>query len=125
MSRLVFRVGASAQEIDRDILGQLHTAMALINAMEVEAVEPVRSYEFADWNVFFKMMTPNRIAMLEFIAKQGYVASVRALAVALGRDYRAVHADAGQMLRLGLLHRDSDGTTLRCESPAEATLIPA
>lgn len=121
MSKLMIRIGASAQEIDQDILAQLHTAMTLINA--VETVQPVRSYDFADWNVFFKTMTPNRITILEYIAEHGGVASTRALAAALNRDYRAVHADVAGLVHLGLIHKD--GNVLRCESPAEATLVPA
>ena len=121
-SKLVFRVGMSLEEIDREIVANCEAAMAA--AERGEGFEPRRTISFENWSIFFRSLTPNRIAILEHIAAQEVVASTRALAMALGRDYAAVHADVAGLVELGLLERD--GTALRCEvEPDRAELAAA
>ncbi len=121
-SKLVFRVGVSLDEIDREIVANSEAAVAA--AERGEDFEPRRTISFENWTTFFRSMTANRIAILEHIAAQDAVASTRALAMGLGRDYAAVHADVAELVKLGLLERD--GTALRCEvEPDRAELTAA
>ena len=109
--KLVFRVGFSLEEIDREIIANVSAAVAA--ADRGESIEAKRTISFENWTTFFRCMTPNRIAILEHVAAHDMIASTRALSVALGRDYSGVHADVAELVKLGLLERD--GNTLRCE----------
>ena len=53
-------------------------------------------------------MSPKRLALLRHLHGRP-AKSVRALALALGRDYRRVHQDVEALAEAGLLERDSDG----------------
>jgi len=109
--KLVFRIGASLEDIDREIVDNVNAAVAA--AERSESVETKRTISFENWTTFFRCMTPNRIAILEHVAAFDRIASTRALSVALGRDYSGVHADVAELVKLGLLERD--GNALRCE----------
>ena len=120
--KLVFRVGVSLEEIDREIVASCEAAV--MAAERGETFEPRRTVSFENWTAFFRSMTPNRIAVLEYVAARDTVASTRALAAALGRDYAAVHADVSALVKLGLLERR--GNSLRCEAePGKAELAAA
>ena len=120
--KLVFRIGASLDDIDREIVENVDAAVAA--TARGETIDPVRTISFENWNTFFRCMTPNRIAILEHVAAHGPLASTRALSAALGRDYSGVHADVAGLVQLGLLERD--GTILRCEiEPDRAELAAA
>ena len=120
--RLVFRIGVSLAEVDREVAANVEAALAA--AAGGESVEARRTVGFENWNTFFRCMTPNRIAILEHVAAQDVVASTRALSIALGRDYSGVHADVVALVKLGLLERD--GNALRCEmEPDGAELVAA
>ena len=110
-SKLVFRVGMSLDEIDREIVANSDAAMIAVESGQT--VEPRRTIGFEDWAAFFRSMTANRIAILEYIAEQEIVASTRALSAALGRDYAAVHADVAALVRIGLLERGPDLVQVR------------
>lgn len=115
----MFRIGQSLQDIDREIAETLDTALAA--ATRGEAVAPKRTISFESWDAFFRTMTPKRIAILEYVSSHDGVASIRALAKALDRDYAAVHRDVADLLELGLIEKD--GKALRCEAgPQEAEL---
>ena len=109
--KLVFRVGFSLEEIDREIVTNVSAAVAA--ADRGESIKAKRTISFENWTTFFRCMTPNRIAILEHVAAHDMIASTRALSVALGRDYSGVHADVAELVKLGLLERD--GNALRCE----------
>ena len=120
--KLVFRVGFSLEEIDREIVTNVSAAVAA--ADRGESIEAKRTISFENWTTFFRCMTPNRIAILEHVAAHDMIASTRALSVALGRDYSGVHADVAELVKLGLLERD--GNALRCEiAPDIAELAAA
>ena len=120
--RLVFRVGVSLEEIDREIAAHVEAAVAA--ADKDESFKAERTISFENWNTFFRCMTPNRIAILEHVAAHDMVASTRALSIALGRDYSGVHADVAELVKLGLLERDRNA--LRCEiDPDAAELVAA
>ncbi len=67
---------------------------------------------FSSWEAFVGVMTPKRLALLRHVHRTP-ARSVRALAQALGRDYRRVHADVEALVGAGLLDRDEGG--LRAE----------
>lgn len=70
------------------------------------------------------LLTPNRIAILEHVAAHDAVASMRALSIALGRDYSGVHADVAELVKLRLIERK--GNVLYCEiEPGAAELAVA
>ena len=122
LGRLVFRVGVSLEEIDREIAANVEAAVAA--ADKGESFEAKRTVSFENWKAFFRSMTPNRVAILEHVAAHDVVASTRALSIALGRDYSGVHADVAELVKLGLLERD--GNALRCEiQPATVDLVAA
>ena len=109
--RLVFRVGVSLEEIDREIAANVEAAVAA--AGKGESFEAKRTVSFENWRTFFRCMTPNRIAILQHVAAHDKVASTRALSIVLRRDYSGVHADVAELVKLGLLERD--GNALCCE----------
>ncbi|WP_428374696.1 hypothetical protein [Lichenicoccus sp.] len=119
--RLVFRIGMSLEEIDREIAANVEAAVAA--AGKGESFEVTRTISFENWTTFFRCMTPNRIAILEHVAAHEMVASTRALSLALGRDYSGVHADVAELVKLGLLERD--GNALRCEIEPDAAELAA
>ena len=120
--KIVFRIGISLEEIDREIVANVEAAVAA--AGRGESFEAKRTISFENWTTFFRSMTANRIAVLQHVAARDVVASVRELAVGLGRDYAAVHADVAELVRLGLLERD--GRAIRCEiEPDRAELAAA
>ena len=119
---LVFRIGTSLEETDREIVTNVEAAVAAAERGETFAAK--RTIGFENWNTFFRTMTSNRIAILEHVAAHDAVASTRALSMALGRDYSGVHADVAELVKLGLLERS--GNALRCEiEPGAAELAAA
>jgi predicted transcriptional regulator len=57
---------------------------------------------------FLNVLTPNRWALLRALGGRG-PSSIRALAQALGRDYRGVHADVTVLVVASLIERDGGG----------------
>ena len=119
---VVFRIGGSLEEIDREIVASVEAAVAAVDRGESFAAP--RTIGFENWKAFFGTMTPNRVSILEYVAAHEAVASTRALSIALRRDYSGVHADVAALLKVGLLERD--GNALRCEiEPGAAELVGA
>ena len=120
--KIVFRIGISLEEIDREIVANVEAAVAA--AERGESFEAKRTISFENWTTFFRSMTANRIRVLQHVAARDVVASVRELAIGLGRDYAAVHTDVAELVQLGLLERD--GRAIRCEiEPDRAELVAA
>lgn len=63
---------------------------------------------FEDFATFASVMTPKRLELLRHVHRTS-PRSIRALAQALGRDYRRVHDDVQALVNAGLLDRDADG----------------
>lgn len=121
-SRIAFRIGVSQEQINREIVAECEAAIAM--AARGETIEATHSIHFETWADFFRRITPNRIAILEHVEVHERIASMHALAKALGRSYPAVHADVVALVELGLLHRE--GTALRSFAPlADAEMIAA
>jgi len=67
-----------------------------------------RYLAFESWDALARVLTGKRMELLSYV-RQHKVASVRALAKALGRDYSNVHADVQALTAAGLLDATDDG----------------
>jgi predicted transcriptional regulator len=63
---------------------------------------------FGSLELLLKTLTPGRWSVLRALKAKG-PSSIRSLAGQLGRDYKAVHADVGALLNVGLIARDDQG----------------
>jgi predicted transcriptional regulator len=63
---------------------------------------------FGDWETMVRVLSPKRLALLRHV-HQHPARNIRALAQALGRDYRRVHEDVEALEAAGLLERDKAG----------------
>lgn len=61
-----------------------------------------RHLAFESWDALARVLTGKRMELLRYVRRHE-VASIRALAKALGRDYRNVHADVQALMAAGLL----------------------
>jgi predicted transcriptional regulator len=67
-----------------------------------------RHLAFESWDALARIMTGKRMELLHYVRRHK-VASVRALAKALGRDYSNVHADVQALTAAGLLDTTDGG----------------
>jgi predicted transcriptional regulator len=67
-----------------------------------------RHVGFETFETFSRVMTPRRLELLRHVHRHR-ARSIRALAIALGRDYRRVHQDVEALVQAGLLDRDEEG----------------
>lgn len=85
---------------------------AEINARIVRAVErnepQTPGYFFDTEEALLDTLTSNRFAILKALAGTGPI-GVRELARRVGRDVRAVHADAQRLVLIGLIDKTPDG----------------
>lgn len=79
-----------------------------------------RHLAFESWDDLARVLTKRRMELLHYVRRHR-VASVRALAKALGRDYSNVHADVAALAAAGLLAAE-DGR-LRADYDAIETKI--
>jgi predicted transcriptional regulator len=61
-----------------------------------------RHLAFESWDALARVLTGKRVELLHYVRRHN-MASVRALAKALGRDYSNVHADVQALAAAGLL----------------------
>src|SRR5271154_3219754 len=61
-----------------------------------------RHLAFESWDALARVLTGKRMELLRYVRRHN-VASIRALAKALGRDYSNVHADVQALAGVGLL----------------------
>jgi predicted transcriptional regulator len=85
-----------------DALDRFEAAWHLASGRRVPA--PVRLLSFADLPLLLKILTPARWQLLARLRSEGPM-SINALAKRLARDYKNVHTDVTQLLRLGLIER--------------------
>lgn len=104
MTHLHIHVGGSFADDARRILA------AAARAEAGEAIDPETHVSFENWETFFRVLTPARIALLRHVHAQA-APSVRALAQAVGRDYRRVHADVAALVAAGLIERRGTALT--------------
>ena len=67
-----------------------------------------RHLAFENWDALARVLTRKRMELLHYVRRHE-VASVRALAKALGRDYSNVHADVQALSAAGLLETGDGG----------------
>jgi predicted transcriptional regulator len=67
---------------------------------------------FESWETLVRTLSPKRLELLRRVHRNP-PRSIRALAQALGRDYRRVHEDVAALVAAGLIDRDENG--LRAE----------
>jgi predicted transcriptional regulator len=69
---------------------------------------PMEHLFFSDLETLLRTLTSQRLALLKTLYAVGPV-SIRALAKALERDYKNVHADVQALQHVGLITRQRDG----------------
>ena len=67
-----------------------------------------RHLAFESWDALARVLTGKRMELLRYVRRHN-VASVRALAKALGRDYSNVHANVQALTAAGLLDATDGG----------------
>jgi len=70
--------------------------------------QPVERIYFEDLGTLLRALTPRRMEAIKTVHDNGPM-SVRALAKALGRDYKNVHKDMQEMEKIGIVVRDKEG----------------
>ncbi|MBI5193068.1 MAG: hypothetical protein HZA08_06455 [Nitrospirae bacterium] len=76
-----------------------------------EQREPVREEEllnFEDIDTLLRVLTPVRWTLLQSLRREGPM-SIRSLSKLLERDYKNVHTDVQELMRIGLLTPTKDG----------------
>lgn len=63
---------------------------------------------FETWETMVRALSPKRLELLRHV-HQNPAKNIRALAQALGRDYRRVHEDVNALEAAGLLDRNKEG----------------
>ncbi|HWB48884.1 MAG TPA: hypothetical protein VG651_07215 [Stellaceae bacterium] len=79
-----------------------------------------RRLSFENWDALSRVLTGKRMELLHYVRRH-QVASIRALAKALERDYSNVHADVQALVATGLL--DVSGRGLRADYDTIETTI--
>lgn len=101
MSDFKLRVESSDDFFDR-----LHRAAQRIDAGDHDVRE--FGLSFTTPEQLFEVLNANRWQLLSALRRHGPW-SIRALAAALGRDYKAVHTDVTKLIEAGLIGRDEKG----------------
>ena len=79
-----------------------------------------RHLVFENWDALARVLTGKRMELLRYVHRHP-VATIRALAKAIGRDYSNVHADVQALRAAGLL--DAPGGGVRADYDAIETRI--
>ncbi len=102
MKSVKFTVGGSFEdEASRRFIDAWHRA-------ERGEVFHQRYLAFESWDALARVLTGKRMELLRYVRRNN-VASVRALAKALNRDYSNVHADVKALASAGLLDATPKG----------------
>jgi predicted transcriptional regulator len=102
MSDVKFTVGgAMDEEASRRFIDAWHRA-------EQGETFHERHLAFESWDALSRVLTGKRMELLRYVRRNN-VASVRALAKALNRDYSNVHADVKALASAGLLDATAKG----------------
>jgi len=99
-------VGASLREAGRRVVNAWH------RAEQGKKVTPQDSITFVSWSALASVMTDKRHELLRHLHKHP-AAGIRALARALGRDYKRVYEDVQALTAVGLV--ENDGGILRAD----------
>lgn len=96
----------------RDALDRFEAAWNRV--AEGGRVAPLRVLTLQDLPLLLRTLTPARWALVERLKKEGPL-SVYQLAKRLERDYKNVHTDVAQLVRLGVVERQGDGVAVPWE----------
>ena len=108
MRELQVQVGESLDDIAAGVADAWHRMRGGEQVQE-------RHVSFDKWEDLVATLTPKRLALLRHVHKTP-ARSVRALAQALGRDYRRVHDDVEALVSAGLLEKGGGGLTMDYDS---------
>ncbi len=115
---LHIHIGDSLDEMGRRFVDAWRRA----DSGELTAETAERHAGFADVEMFTRTLTPKRLEMLRHV-HHSPPRSIRALSIALGRDYRRVHEDVEALVAAGLMERDASGLRADYDSAVVATRI--
>ena len=101
---LQVHIGQSLDGMGRRFVDAWHRA----ERGELTEENAERHVGFETIEMFSRIVTPKRLEMLRHVHRHR-ARSIRALAIALGRDYRRVHEDVAALVEAGLLDRDESG----------------
>ena len=102
MSEAKFTVGgAFEEEASKNFIDAWHRAERGETFRE-------RHLAFESWDTLARVLTNKRMELLHYV-RRNKVASIRALAKALNRDYSNVHADVKALAGAGLLETTPSG----------------
>jgi predicted transcriptional regulator len=90
----------------RDALDRFEAAWNRV--ADREKIRPLYVLSMGDLPLLLKNLSPARWALLENLRKAG-PCSIYELAGRLKRDYKNVHTDVSQLIRLGLVERNESG----------------
>jgi predicted transcriptional regulator len=71
-------------------------------------VDPIPRISFVSWELFHKILAPNRVAVIQAMTGAGPL-SIREVARRVGRDFKGVHTDVTALIANGILERTDDG----------------
>lgn len=91
-----------------DVRSLSQTLAEVADAVEREIPQSDARFSFATPELLWKTLTANRWGLLRALTGAGPV-GVRELARRVGRDVKAVHADAQALVLAGLVEKSSDG----------------
>lgn len=101
---LQIHIGDTFDDMGRRFVDAWHRA----ERGELTGQNAERHVGFADFETFSRITTPKRLELLRHVHRHPS-RSIRALAIALRRDYRRVHEDVEMLVRAGLLDQDESG----------------
>jgi predicted transcriptional regulator len=99
-------VGGSLREAARRVASAWH------RAERGETVAPQDNITFLSWSALAAVMTDKRHELLRYL-RRNPTPGIRALARALGRDYKRVYEDVQALMAVGLV--DNEGGILRAD----------
>ena len=115
---LQIHVGDSLDAMGRRFVDAWHRA----KRGELTEANAERHLGFETFELFARVMTPRRLELLRHVHRHP-PRSIRALSIALGRDYRRVHEDVEALVTAGLLDRDAAGLHAEYETVRMETRI--
>ena len=82
-----------------------------------------RHLGFESWEGLVRLLSPKRLELLRHVHASP-AKNVRALSIALGRDYHRVHEDVGALEEVGLVERDKEGVRTTYDALDVRVMVP-
>ena len=80
----------------------------IVEMIERGDVDPLPRIGFVSYELFYKVLAPNRMAIIQMMTGAGPL-SIREIARRVERDFKGVHTDVAALLKNGLLLKTDDG----------------